>query len=145
MIGSHRRKTRRGATLVEMSIVLMLAMTVIMAILEYGRYIMVRQLVDNAARSGARMAAVSTNNQNLSPVTSLVNQQLAGQVSNHTTDVYWCDGSTGASKGTWYLAPYGEGIAVKVTTSYTPMVPTFGILPSPMTITSTSIMRSEAN
>jgi Flp pilus assembly protein TadG len=141
----RRKRSRRGATAVEMAVVLGLAFVTLLAVLEYGHYLMVRMLVDNAARVGARMAAVSTNNQDLTPVNNAITQQLAGQVPSPTVQIYWCNASTGANMGTWYNAPYGDGIAVKITTSYSPLVPTFGILPDPMTISATSVMRSEAN
>ena len=44
-----------------------------------------------------------------------------------------------------YDTPYGEPIMVHVQASYTPMVPTMGILPSTLTINAYHVMRSEAN
>lgn len=51
-------RTRRGASVVEMAIVLPVFMMVVMGIIEFGRGMMVGQLVTNAARYGARLAAV---------------------------------------------------------------------------------------
>ena len=60
---SVRPADRRGASVVEMAIVLPVFMMVVMGIIEFGRGMMVGQLVTNAARYGARLAAVdgSTN------------------------------------------------------------------------------------
>lgn len=60
---SVRPSDRRGASVVEMAIVLPVFMMVVMGIIEFGRGMMVGQLVTNAARYGARLAAVdgSTN------------------------------------------------------------------------------------
>lgn len=136
---------RKGVTAVETAVVIGLCLMTLLAVLEYGRYMMVRALLENAARAGARMAAVSTNTTSSTSIVNAVNYQLAGQVLSPDIQLYWCDPATGASKGPWYDAPYGEGIAVRVSTSYSPMVPTFGILPNPMTISAVSVMRSEDN
>jgi hypothetical protein len=53
--------------------------------------------------------------------------------------------TTGANLGAWIDAGFGEYIAVRVDVSYTPLLPTFGLLPSPINLRATSIMRSEAN
>jgi Flp pilus assembly protein TadG len=50
------KKTRRGAALVEAALVLPLFVTVTLGIVEFGRGMMVAQLVTNAAREGARLA-----------------------------------------------------------------------------------------
>lgn len=54
---------RRGAALVEMAIVLPIFVTLLLGMIEFGRALMVGQLVTNAAREGARAAIVdgSTN------------------------------------------------------------------------------------
>jgi hypothetical protein len=53
-----QRSGRRGASVVEMAIVLPVFMMVVMGIIEFGRGMMVGQLVTNAARYGARLAAI---------------------------------------------------------------------------------------
>ncbi len=59
----HRRNPRRGAALVEMALVLPLFLMVVLGIIEFGRAMMVCQMVTNAAREGARRAIIedSTN------------------------------------------------------------------------------------
>jgi len=65
MIRIRRNKDncRRGASVVEMAVVLPVFMMIVMGIIEFGRGMMVGQLVTNSARHGARLAAVdgSTN------------------------------------------------------------------------------------
>lgn len=58
-----RSENRRGAAMVEMALVLPVFLLVLMGMIEFGRAIMVGQLVTNAAREGARMAILdgSTN------------------------------------------------------------------------------------
>jgi Flp pilus assembly protein TadG len=49
-------EARRGAALVEMALVLPIFCTVILGIVEFGRAMMVAQLLTNGAREGARVA-----------------------------------------------------------------------------------------
>ena len=51
----HRR---RGAALVEMALVLPIFVSVTLGIIEFGRAMMVSQLVTNAAREGARLGSL---------------------------------------------------------------------------------------
>jgi Flp pilus assembly protein TadG len=55
----HRRCRRRATTLVEMAFVALSCFYFMFAIFEYGRYVFVRQVMENAARSGARVAVVT--------------------------------------------------------------------------------------
>lgn len=50
------QKRRRGAALVEAAVVLPLLLLIVMGIIEFGRAMMVVQLVTNGAREGARLA-----------------------------------------------------------------------------------------
>ncbi len=52
---------RRGAALVEMAFVLPVFMLVTLGIIEFGRAMMVGQLVTNAAREGARLGIIDGN------------------------------------------------------------------------------------
>ena len=56
-----RRKPsrRKGAALVEMALVLPVFLTVVLGIMEFGRAMMVSNLLANAAREGARLAVTS--------------------------------------------------------------------------------------
>ena len=53
---ADRRADRRGAALVEAAVVLPIFFLAILALVEFGRAMMVGQLVTNAAREGARRA-----------------------------------------------------------------------------------------
>ncbi len=53
-----QNQNRRGAALVEMAVVLPVFLAVVLGIVEFGRAMMVGQMVNNAAREGARMAIV---------------------------------------------------------------------------------------
>lgn len=53
-----RKNPRSGAALVEMAIVLPIFLMVSLGIIEFGRGLMVANMVTNAAREGARMAVL---------------------------------------------------------------------------------------
>ena len=55
----HRRK-RRGAAVVEFAIVAPLFFLLIFGMIEYGRMVMVQQVITNASREGARRAVAKT-------------------------------------------------------------------------------------
>lgn len=67
-------RSRRGAAAVELAVVLPIFFMVVMGIVEFGRAMMVGQLVTNAARHGAREASIdgSTNATVTSSVQSFV-------------------------------------------------------------------------
>jgi Flp pilus assembly protein TadG len=140
-----RRPRRRGVTVVEYAIVIGVTLILLLAIFEYGMFVMVRNMVDNAAREGARLATSATNVLTTADIQNRVNAVLSGQrLGTLNTEVYWADAS-GNNVGLWNNAPFGERIKVQVECTYHPILPTYGFLPNPMTIRGKSIMRSEAN
>ena len=150
MTRANRPNARRGQTVIETAIVLNVLLLVILGVFEYGRLLMIKQLMDNAAREGARMAVVST--QSGTPLTTqqsqaTVTNDLAGQqVNNLVIQVFEADPNTDANIGAWTAATYGKDIAVTVDADYSPMIPTtLGIVPNPLHLSARSVMRSEAN
>lgn len=88
----HRQQTavrvsgeRRGAAMVEMALVLPVFVALMLGVIEFGRAIMVGQLVTNAAREGCRQAILdgSTN----TAVTDFVQQFLADTANVAKSDV----------------------------------------------------------
>jgi hypothetical protein len=145
MLHLRHSPRRRGATAVETAVVLGLLFLVLLGIMEYGRYVMFRHVLENAAREGARYAVVHTNDANTSAVVGVVQSKLTSQVPSPSISVFWLNPATGGSAGNWFDTPYGEPIMVHVQSSYAPMLPTMGILPSSLTIDAYHVMRSEAN
>lgn len=154
---SKRTPHRRAATIVEMALVISLVLPLMFAVFEYGRIIMLKQLMDNAAREGARRAVVSTDTH---PVTTTADIQntvtdyLAGQdqlLSRLNIQVYEADSVTGNYKGPWNRTPFGISIAVQIDADYVQLTPSnLRILAgysssSPMHLSSKCVMRSEAN
>jgi Flp pilus assembly protein TadG len=140
------RSARRGTTLVETTIVLSAFLVFLFAIFDFGRIVMMRHLVDNAAREGARQATTNTATLATSDIQSTVTKYLAGQtLSGLSIQVYKADPATGNNIGLWTDAQFGDCIAVDVSGSYKTLFPGLGWLPSAVTIHTKSLMHSEAN
>lgn len=58
---SSSGRSRCGAAMVEKAVVLPLFLILVLGIIEFGRAMMVMQLITNGAREGARMAAMDGN------------------------------------------------------------------------------------
>ena len=150
-----RRATARkrwGVTLVESAFVMSLALLFFFGILEHARYVMTLQLLNNAAREGARYAVVHTHDGTTAQVQDVTDAALGGQGQqmqsySKTTNitVFKADPVTGTSTGVWTDAKFGESIEVKISGTYTPILPVFLQMSSTMQVQGICIMRSEAN
>jgi Flp pilus assembly protein TadG len=141
---SHARSTRGGASAVEAAIVMNVFLLFLFAIMEFGHFVMVKQLMDNAARDGARLAATGQGTVTTAQVQALVTQELVNQApTGMTIQVFQADPNTGANVGAWTSASLGQPIAVKITGQYTPMVSLANLLPLPVNVTSEAIVYSE--
>ncbi len=157
-------RRRRGSTLVETAVVIPVALLFVFGILEYSRLVMTRQILQNAVREGARLAVVNTQNLTTAQVQDYVDQKLAGQGAQlqgyakaTSIQVYKADPATGNPLdandnvvGSWTLAPFvnaqfGQGIAVRVTGTYQPVLPSFLYMGSNITVQAMAVMNSEAN
>jgi Flp pilus assembly protein TadG len=155
MLRSQAKARRRaGAVAVETALVIGTLLLLLFAIFEYGRFVMIRHLVDNAARQGARVAvsaivndANSFNYQTTATVQAAVTNALAGQdvaLTGLTTQVYLAD-AQGNNIGTWTNARFAQNVAVQVSATYTPLFANLGFLPTNVPVTATAMMQSEAN
>lgn len=75
---------RKGASAVEMAVIAPILFGALLAIFEFGRAFMVGQLVTDAAREGARLAAIGTSNTEL---TGRIEQILIDSVGITAADV----------------------------------------------------------
>lgn len=122
--------------------------------LEYGRYLMMLHVANNAAREGARYAASHTQPIILDGVTygnstaDVVNVVNAYQVGNRllsqVTSVYLSD-ANGNNIGNWTDASSGQSICVQITGNFEWFVPSLLQLPSQSSVQIRSIMRTESN
>jgi Flp pilus assembly protein TadG len=149
-----RTKRRRGASVVEAAMVLPIVLLFLLGILEYGRYVMMMQVLTNSAREGAHYALTHTEPFTLqgttygnatSDVQAIVAKYSAGQqLAGQTVEVYESD-IAGNNTGAWTNAASGETICVKISGTYHFMIPEMLKLPSTIPISVQSIMRSEGN
>ena len=72
----RQRGERRGTALVEFAVIAPLFVLLVMGIIEFGRAMMVKQILTNAAREGARRAIVESATE--SEVKDVVKQYLTG-------------------------------------------------------------------
>lgn len=83
------RETRKGAALVEMALVLPIFFAVTLGIVEFGRAMMVGQLVTNAAREGARIAVLdgSSNGQVVDVIKTFLQESINVDPSSVDVDI----------------------------------------------------------
>jgi Flp pilus assembly protein TadG len=128
------RRERLGAAVVEFAIVAPLFITLVFGMIEYGRMVMVQQLMVNSAREGARVGVLDGST--TAGVQSTVNTYLSNaSISGATVTV---NPSPPSSAG------YGQPVTVTVTIPFSQV----SWIPTPMflsgkTLTATSVMRRE--
>lgn len=148
LLRSRKINRRRGAYLVEFAFVAVIFFMILFGIIEYGRIIMVRQVMDNATREGARYAVVHTNDKVTSDIQTKVRNSMAGldgQLQNLNIQVFMIDPATGTNLGAWTDASFGGGVAVQINGDLRPILPTLFFLPNPIPMQSRTVMYSEAN
>jgi Flp pilus assembly protein TadG len=149
---------RSGTTIVETAVVALICLTFMFAIFEYGRYVMVRQVMENASRVGGRVAVVTptsyvTPAAATAQVNAAVTQALASiPLSGTPTITLYQADTAGNNVGAWTSTPFGRNIVVQIDGDLPVMFPTFGFIPNNSTtvpnaihITVKCMMRGEAN
>jgi Flp pilus assembly protein TadG len=140
---------------VETAIVIGAALMFMLAIFEYGRFVMIGQVMQNAAREGARFAVAHTADQPPPNVPAYVQAYMAGQdvnLAGFSATVYQADTSGNPLPGNWYDAPFGQGIGVQVNGTYTPVVLSLlsdntpvSLFPNSVAMQTKAVMFSEGN
>ena len=100
---SHCRRHRAGAAVVEFAVVAPVFLLLLLGIIEYGRMVMVQQILTNAAREGARVGILD--NRTEADVTAAANQFLAAANINSATISVTPNPPSSAMKGQ-KLLPY---------------------------------------
>lgn len=125
---------RRGAAVIEFAIVAPLLFLLILGMIEFGRMIMVQQILTNGAREGARKAVLVGTTQ--SEVTATVNSYMSNAgISGHSLAV---TPDPGTAQG-------GQNISVSVSVPYSSVS---WLPPSWLgstTLSANVVMRKEAN
>jgi Flp pilus assembly protein TadG len=73
-----RRKSQSGQGLVELGILVPFITLVLVGVVDFGRVLMVRHVITNAAREGARVACMGSSSSSESEVSSTVGMYIAG-------------------------------------------------------------------
>jgi Flp pilus assembly protein TadG len=130
---------------VEAAVCFAILLPLLVSLFEYCRYVMVRQIAENAAREGARLAVVTTDQLTTPDIVNRVVARMggqAGQLQGFNVTVYRADLTTGANTGNWTQARFGDGIAVEITGNFRPIA---GWMPVSIPVRIRSIMSSESN
>ncbi|GIW80293.1 MAG: hypothetical protein KatS3mg105_2100 [Gemmatales bacterium] len=145
---TNKRARRDGTYTLEFAFVAIIFFMFLFAIFEYGRFLMVKQTLEHAAREGARYAVVHTYDKTTSDIINHVTQFLPGmgsQLNNLTIQVYLADPATGNNIGNWTDAAFGQSIAVQINGDYSPVLPQFLFMQSTIPVQARAMMISEAN
>jgi Flp pilus assembly protein TadG len=138
----HRR---RGVAIVEAAICMNVFLLFCFGIAEFGHYVMMRQLMDNAARDAARMASTGTMLYTTAQIEAQVTTELVNQAPvNMVVQVFQANPQTGAYIGPWTNAGIGDAVAVQITGQYQPMLSLANILPVAVPVQSLAICYSES-
>jgi len=148
MMNLQPRGRRTAAVLIEFSFIAIVFFMFLFGVVEYGRLAMMIQLLNNAAREGARAAVVGQSSLTTAQVQNVVTNYLAGQngqLQSMNIQVYQIDPSTGNNLGAWTSASFGQAIAVEIDATYSPMLPSFLLMGNSFSLRGRSVMYSEAD
>lgn len=149
-----RGEKRRGASLVEFAFIVPVLLLLLVGILEYSRFLFTVQVMNNAAREGARYVVVNTTTTlTTTDIQNYVNTYMAGtgaQLSGYSATsnitVFQASATTGLdNSGGWANTAWGQPIGVTVSGTYNPIVPGMLFLTGNLTVQATCIMYCEAN
>ena len=169
---SQQRPRRSGATAVEAALVLGIMLFIVFSIFEYCRYLFVLGTLNQAARQGARYAAVNvskpanfntvdyfdgtTTYTNIATWTTNVSGGMNNMLTGFSVSVFPCDMAQLAQTPpvvtpkagfpatvAWNNATFTEMIAVRITGTYTTTVPNFLFWQSSFALTIDAVTTSE--
>ena len=151
MIRSTHPRKRGAAALVEFAFIAIVMVLFMFGIFEYARFVFFLQVVNNAAREGARFAVVHTGDgKTTQDVIDVVNDRMAGrskELSGYTVTVNNVNPATGAiiANSTWTDSGFGNAINVRITGTYTPILPSFLRTAASINVDVSAMMSSETN
>jgi hypothetical protein len=128
------RKKRRAAAAVEFAVVAPLFFLLVFGMVEYGRMVMVQQIITNGSREGARVAVLD----------GAATEEVASAVAIYLESASISGAEVSISPNPPSSAGYGEAVTVVVSIGFDQV----SWLPSPMylggnTMTATTVMRRE--
>jgi Flp pilus assembly protein TadG len=147
---AERRIGRRGAAAVETAVVIGLFLLFLFSIFEYGRLVMLENLIINAAREGCRYAIVHSAD---ATVVTDVQTQCTNRLGNQQSqfpdlkiEIFPSSSPTSVNDTTAMnnLQP-DDSITVRITGTFSTMFPTLLFMPVSFQMKSSAIMTSEGN
>jgi Flp pilus assembly protein TadG len=139
------RPARGGATTVELALILSVLILFLFSIFEYGRFVMVENVLINAVRDGCRYALVHCQDVTVAADTEAkVRQRMAGldaQLTGLTVTVFPTDNPSAALNTTNPDDP----ITVQAVGTFKALFPQLPYLPNTFTMKSASVMTCEGN
>jgi Flp pilus assembly protein TadG len=151
---SQSRTRRRGAAIIEASLLLPILFMLLYGIMEYGRFLFVQHTCQNACREGARYALTHTQTITVAgqtqansdaAVKSAVTSRLGNnQLQSQNITIFRTDQS-GNNYNDWTSASFGQLITVRMTGTYRVPTALRIMLPATIALQFQSQMRSEAN
>ena len=135
------RKNRRGAAVVEFALVVPVFILLVFGMVEFGRAVMVQQVLVNASREGARLAVLDGST--VAEVESRIDGYLAASTIDGATIEYEVNG---VIVGNPDVAQFGDAVTVRISVPFDSV----SWLPVPQyiggtTLTASSIMRRETS
>ncbi len=128
-------RNRRGAALVEFAIVSPLLFLLVFGMIEYGRMIMVQQILTNASREGARLGVLD----------GTTTADVQNSVTNYLTGASVNGGNVAVTPSPPNSAGFGEPVTVTVSIPFNQV----SWLPTPLfiggkTLSASTVMRRES-
>ena len=109
-----RNKERLGAAVVEFAVVAPLFILLVFGMIEFGRAVMVQQVLVNASREGARQAVLD--GASLSEIEGRISGYLSSASIDNETVVYTVNGSEVSDPTT--AATFGDAVGVEIRVSF---------------------------
>jgi Flp pilus assembly protein TadG len=131
------RKNRRGAAVVEFAIVAPVFFLLVFGMIEYGRMVMVQQILTNASREGARYAVILDSNDTTAVQAKVTDYLQSASINGSpTVTVDWPAGGSGSNQPVT--------VSVSIPFGQVSWLPSPMFVSSTLTLTATSVMRKES-
>jgi Flp pilus assembly protein TadG len=145
MMRSQTALRRGGATTVEMAAVLSVLVLFLFSVFEYGRYVMIENVLINAAREGCRYALVNCQSATVvSDTQAVVIQKMAGLDSQLTGFTVQAFPTNNPSSSLSTTNP-DDPITVSATGTLRALFPALPFIPSSFSMTTATVMVCEGN
>jgi Flp pilus assembly protein TadG len=141
----ERSPARRGATTVETAAVISVALLFLFSIFEYGRYVLIDNLLINAVRDGCRYALVHCQDATVVADTQAVVKAKMCGLDNQLAPLAVTVFPTNSPSSTLDSTNPDDPITVQATGTFRALFPQMPYLPTTFTVKSAAVMTCEGN